>query len=148
MIASVSGWSDYRSFDEYASQESSSISPDSGTKILYHSTCKKKKAGGDHLSVAWEGPDSPTRAIITKDWIEPLEEVKPKFTQYEIDKGSISEGTACNGSIAGDIVESGSFKILSDRRAIMDTYRRRRNHKRCSIGSACRDKYVFRISRR
>jgi len=54
LIASVSGWVSYRSWDQKTSQKSVTQSLVKG-KSYYIEALQKEGGGGDHLSVAWEG---------------------------------------------------------------------------------------------
>ncbi|MES2920383.1 MAG: Ig-like domain-containing protein [Verrucomicrobiota bacterium] len=54
-IASVSGYTAYQSWDEKTSQKSVVI-PLQGGRAYYLEVLHKEGGGGDHLSVAWQGP--------------------------------------------------------------------------------------------
>ncbi|MGQ9662501.1 MAG: PA14 domain-containing protein [Kiritimatiellia bacterium] len=56
LIAWVEGWTGWRQFDKYPSQVSKPVSLESG-KAYYIEVLHKEGTGGDHLSVAWQGPD-------------------------------------------------------------------------------------------
>ena len=55
VIASVSGYTGYQAWDAKASQKSSTVSLEAG-KAYYFEILHKEGGGGDHVSVAWEGP--------------------------------------------------------------------------------------------
>jgi M6 family metalloprotease-like protein len=55
LIAKVSGWSPYRGWTTAAEQKSALIRLDAG-KRYYIEALHKEGAGGDHVSVGWQGP--------------------------------------------------------------------------------------------
>ncbi|HRV21253.1 MAG TPA: hypothetical protein P5324_11790, partial [Anaerohalosphaeraceae bacterium] len=70
-IAYIYGtWSNPRSFDQYASQRSALFTLQAG-QPYYIMALHKEGDGGDHLAVAWQGPDSPDRSIIDGFWLRP-----------------------------------------------------------------------------
>ncbi len=54
-IASVNGWTNYLQYNKYGSQTSVSITLSAGT-YYYIEALQKEASGGDHLTVAWQGP--------------------------------------------------------------------------------------------
>ena len=58
----------YRNFDQYSSQKSGLITLEGG-KAYYVMALQKEGVGGDHMTVAWQGPDSPERSIIDQFWL-------------------------------------------------------------------------------
>ncbi len=71
-IAGVDGWTGNRQWDSYATQKSAPVSL-TGGKMYYISALYKEGGGGDNCSVAWEGPDSPTRGVIGGYYLMPFE---------------------------------------------------------------------------
>ena len=54
-IASVTGWTNYLNYTKYPSQTSAAISLTAGNYYFIEAV-HKEAAGGDHLTVAWQGP--------------------------------------------------------------------------------------------
>ncbi len=54
-IASVSGWTNYLQYDKYGTQTSAAITLTAG-QYYYIEALHKEISGGDHLTVAWQGP--------------------------------------------------------------------------------------------
>ncbi|MEP0002479.1 MULTISPECIES: PA14 domain-containing protein [Marinobacter] len=54
-VAEVPGWTSALNYNKYSSQTSAAIELDTGEKY-YFEIIHKEGAGGDHFSVAWEGP--------------------------------------------------------------------------------------------
>jgi hypothetical protein len=63
LIASVNGWTSHREYDKYASQKSVSIPLVADQKYFIRALWKEG-GGGDSCTVAWEGPDSPSRSVV------------------------------------------------------------------------------------
>jgi len=55
-IASVSGWTGYKNWTKYASQQSAAVALASG-QAYYLEALMKEGGGGDNLSIAWTRPD-------------------------------------------------------------------------------------------
>lgn len=68
-IAQVPAWTDYRAWDTVAEQRSASIPLTAGRKY-YIETLHKEGTGGDHLSVAWQGPGL-ERQVIDGYYLRP-----------------------------------------------------------------------------
>jgi len=71
IISTTSGWAGSRDFDSGNVTPSGPISLVGGQKY-YVSGIYKEGGGGDNLAVAWEGPDSPTRAVIDGYYLSPF----------------------------------------------------------------------------
>ena len=67
-ICSVVGYTNYQSFQQQATQKSAPISLVAGQYYQFY-TVHREGTGGDHLSIAWEGPGITGRAIISSDYI-------------------------------------------------------------------------------
>ncbi|MBW8039049.1 MAG: hypothetical protein FVQ85_03520 [Planctomycetes bacterium] len=63
LIARENGWAGYHDYDGNASRKSAPVSLVGGQKYFIRALMKEG-TGGDHCSVAWEGPDSPSRTEI------------------------------------------------------------------------------------
>ncbi len=63
-------WSGNRDFDSMSSQETQLLHLIGGEQY-YIMALHKEGDGGDHMAVAWQGPDSPERSIIDSFWIAP-----------------------------------------------------------------------------
>jgi hypothetical protein len=61
-IASVNGWTNYLQYNKYGSQTSASITLSAGT-YYYIEALQKEASGGDHLTVAWQGPGTSHQII-------------------------------------------------------------------------------------
>lgn len=61
-IASVSGYTDFQAWDSQASQKSATINLVAG-QVYYLEAQQQEGGGGDHVSVAWSGPDFSRDAI-------------------------------------------------------------------------------------
>lgn len=67
-IASVSGWTDARQWNKYASQQSAAITLTAGQQY-YLQALQKESAGGDHLAIAWTTPSNSTITVIGAPYI-------------------------------------------------------------------------------
>jgi len=70
-IAGHTGWTNPRQWDWFGSQQSEPISLTGGEKY-YIMALYKEGWGGDNCAVAWEGPDSPMRAVIHGYYLSPF----------------------------------------------------------------------------
>jgi hypothetical protein len=75
LISTVSGWTGPRQWDKFPEQRSEPISLTGGEKY-YIMALYKEGGGGDNCAVAWEGPDSPTRAVIAGYFLSPYVELR------------------------------------------------------------------------
>ena len=64
-IASLSAWVDFQAWDTNASQKSANISLVAG-QSYYMEVQQREDAGGDHVSVAWQGPGFARKAITVE----------------------------------------------------------------------------------
>ena len=71
LIASVDGWNSHYEWDKYSSQESSLISL-AGGQQYYIEALHKEAGGGDHVAVAWQGPDVPVLSVIGGEYLIPF----------------------------------------------------------------------------
>jgi len=67
VVASVTGWTSSGQFDKYTSQTSPYLSLSAG-KRYYFELRHKEGTGGDHFSVAWEGPGF-SRSVIDSQYL-------------------------------------------------------------------------------
>jgi len=74
LISTVSDWAGHLNFDDDDVTPSGPISLEGGQKY-YIMALYKEGGGGDNCAVAWEGPDSPTRAVIHGYFLSPYVEV-------------------------------------------------------------------------
>ncbi|OGV75760.1 MAG: hypothetical protein A3K19_02995 [Lentisphaerae bacterium RIFOXYB12_FULL_65_16] len=70
LIASVDGWTGASQFDKYASQVSKPVTLEAG-KRYYVEVLHKQGQGGDHVAVAWDGPD--VSGIVGGQYLAPPE---------------------------------------------------------------------------
>jgi len=68
MIASVPGWTNSREWTKYPEQKSKPQSLAKG-KRYYIEALMKEGTGGDNIAVAWQGPASTTRQIISASYV-------------------------------------------------------------------------------
>jgi hypothetical protein len=85
LICYWTGWTGYHSYDGYAEQKSASIPLVGGEKYFIRALWKEG-GGGDHCSVAWEGPDAPSRTEIDGYYLI------PGYVQTEADNLSLADG--------------------------------------------------------
>ncbi|MHC4626147.1 MAG: proprotein convertase P-domain-containing protein, partial [Planctomycetota bacterium] len=71
VIARTTAWAPARAFDDPDVVPSEAIALEGG-KSYYISGIYKEGGGGDNLAVAWQGPDSPERAIISGYYLTPF----------------------------------------------------------------------------
>jgi len=85
LIASVTGWTNVEEYDKYASQASSVTVLEAGQRY-YFEVLFKERWGGDHFTVAWEGPGF-ARSTIPGDalhsWAPPSELPEDTTTSRE-----------------------------------------------------------------
>jgi hypothetical protein len=84
-IASVSGWTNFQAWDANASQASGNISLVAG-QSYYLEAQQQEGGGGDHLSVAWEGPGFTRRAISFES-----EDNSPRTVRFAVASSSLTE---------------------------------------------------------
>jgi hypothetical protein len=70
VICYWTGWTGWRAFDWYAEQKSAPIYLEGGQEYPVWALWKEG-GGGDHCSVAWQGPDSPGRTVIDGYYLKP-----------------------------------------------------------------------------
>ncbi len=74
-IAGHTGWTNPRQWNKFPEQQSEPISLVGGEKY-YIMALYKEGWNTDNCAVAWEGPDSPTRAVIAGYFLSPYVELK------------------------------------------------------------------------
>ena len=80
-IASVSGWTQYQEWNKYSEQTSAPITLIAGERY-YIDGRFKEGTGGDHLSVAWTGPDFSSITVIANQYLEAYDSNNaPAFNQ-------------------------------------------------------------------
>ena len=89
----------WHNFDVYSSQQSSSITLQAG-QPYYVIALHKEGTGKDHLSVAWQGPDSDKRQVIDGFWLRPPAENEwPHFNLEFTDTFDAVEGQEFSASL-------------------------------------------------
>jgi len=82
LIASVTGWTNVEEYDKYASQTSTVTVLEAGQRY-YFEILFKERWGGDHFTVAWEGPGF-ARSTVPGDalhsWAPPSEIIEEDTT--------------------------------------------------------------------
>ncbi len=71
VIAKVTAWTNSRQFDDPDVVPSEPIHLEGG-QAYYVSALYKEGGGGDNLAVAWQGPDSPERMVISGYYLTPF----------------------------------------------------------------------------
>ncbi len=71
LISKVTDWADPRQFDDADVVPSGPIHLEGGKKY-YIKALYKEGGGGDNCAVAWQGPDSPTRTVISGYFLSPF----------------------------------------------------------------------------
>jgi hypothetical protein len=71
LISKVTAWTNSRQFDDPDVVPSGPIHLEGGQKY-YIRALYKEGGGGDNCSVAWQGPDSPTRTVISGYFLSPF----------------------------------------------------------------------------
>jgi M6 family metalloprotease-like protein len=100
-----------QSFDQHASQRSALITLQAG-QPYYIMALHKEGYGGDHMAVAWQGPDSPTRQIIDAFWLRPPRDNEwPRFNPATIPTQNATEGIAFSASLSAAASDSDSDTI-------------------------------------
>ena len=84
-IASLSAWVDFQAWDSNASQKSAAINLVAG-QSYYIEAQQREDAGGDHLSVAWQGPGF-ARKAITVD----IPDAAPRTLRMAVNSSTRSE---------------------------------------------------------
>ncbi len=75
LVSQVTAWASHLNFDDGDVVPSGPIPLEGGLKY-YIMALYKEGGGGDNVAVAWEGPDSPTRAVILGYYLSPYVEFK------------------------------------------------------------------------
>ena len=100
-LASVTGSTDSRQWDRYTSQKTQQVSLTAGNRY-YIMALQKEGIGGDNIAVAWQGPNSPARAVIDGYWLRPVPENEwPIFSIAQLPTISATEGKPLSYSMAG-----------------------------------------------
>lgn len=84
-IGGVSGWTNFQAWDANASQASGNISLVAG-QSYYMEAQQQEGGGGDHLSVAWEGPGFTRRPISFE-----AEDNSPRTVRFAVASSSVTE---------------------------------------------------------
>jgi hypothetical protein len=88
MIASVSGWTDSRQWEDMPSQKSAPVTLEAGQKY-YIQALQKEGVGGDNVAVAWQTPDG-ARDVIAGQFLQtyalpPLKAAAPSPANGAVD---------------------------------------------------------------
>lgn len=103
MIAYVhDGWTGFKQWDKYSSQMSAPVELVGG-KAYYIMALHNEGYMGDHVAVAWEGPDNPTISVIDGQWLAPFSPV-PLTINREISLASGIEGIMYSDTLADDLL--------------------------------------------
>ena len=106
---SVSGYTDFQSFDSQGGQRSLPVVLESGRAYWFEAQ-QAEGGGGDHVSVAWQGEGIPTRAIVAGTYLVPNQAGvtmsndlpdAPAFTSDPITTAGATQGAAYSGSLSG-----------------------------------------------
>lgn len=114
-IAHVPSWSQWRQFDRFPEQASNPIDLLEGT-AYYFEIVHKEGGGGDHLSVAWQGPGFAEPQIISSAFLSPFAPLgdleSPTIdlagaSQMTLELGSVyvEPGFSATDNVDGDLTE-------------------------------------------
>lgn len=106
-LSSVGGWTNFQDFDANTSQRSIPVTLVGG-QAYWLEAQQAEGGGGDHVSVAWQGPGISTRAVIAGAYLIPNQSGititgqlprSPVFTVNPINGANATAGSAYSGSI-------------------------------------------------
>ncbi|AQT67729.1 M6 family metalloprotease domain protein [Anaerohalosphaera lusitana] len=118
MIAQVPGWTGQKVWDEYPEQASGTISLVAG-EMYYIKALHKESGGGDHLAVAWQGPDI-VQQVIPGEFLMPYYEGyngEPVFNNANITGAEAIERQPYSGSLVGTASDPEGDSILYSKAA-------------------------------
>ncbi|MCH7556865.1 MAG: hypothetical protein IIB56_05340 [Planctomycetes bacterium] len=118
LISTVSAWASHLNFDDDDVTPSGPIPLEGGQKY-YIMALYKEGGGGDNCAVAWEGPDSPTRAVIAGYYLSPY--VEFKATSPDPADGTIEvQKTVTLSWTPGGTAASHDVYLSADEQAVID----------------------------
>ncbi len=100
LIATVNGWTDFQAWDSQTSQKSATITLQAG-KVYWLEAQQVEGGGGDHLSVAWQGPGISRQAI-------PSSVIFPNVAGVNFDSPPVVPTIAVSAPLAGASFTVGS----------------------------------------
>jgi len=77
LLASLSDWTNPQQWDKYPSQQQSAPVNLEAGKQYWFEVQQLEGGGGDHVSVAWQGPSMADKAIISSDHLAAVQPVDP-----------------------------------------------------------------------
>ena len=98
-IASVGGWTNFQSWDSQAGQKSAVIPLQAG-KVYWLEAQQVEGGGGDHLSVAWQGPGISRQAI-------PSSVIFPNVAGVNFDNPPVPPTLALTSPVEGSAFDAG-----------------------------------------
>ncbi len=118
LISTVDGWTDHLDFDSGNATPSGPIPLEGGLKY-YIMALYKEGGGGDNCAVAWEGPDSPARAVIHGYYLSPYVEFMntkpdPADGTIEVSKTLTISWTPGGTAVSHDVYLSADSAAVSD----------------------------------
>ena len=99
LIAAVNGWTNFQAWDSKGAQKSAVI-PLVGGKVYWLEAQQLEGGGGDHVSVAWQGPGISRVAI-------PSSVIFPNVAGLEFDNPPVVPTIAVTSPAAGTVFNSG-----------------------------------------
>ncbi len=104
-IASVEGWTSLRQWGKFKSQQSAAIALQGG-QTYYLEALHKENGGGDHVAVAWGGPDIADKTVIDASYFVPIAAMpEVHFKDYAIaDPTPVILGDSYQGSLVDKVV--------------------------------------------
>jgi hypothetical protein len=116
-IASVPGFTSYEEWNKYPEQSSSPINLIAGQPYFIEARFKEAD-GGDHLNLAWTGPDNASLALIPADYFEPYNNNSAPVFENESYRYELANYPLSNQTIGTINASSQSFEDI--RYAILD----------------------------
>lgn len=104
VIATVPGFTNPDQFNKYGAQQSGFTNLVAGLRY-YVEALMKEGGGGDHLSVAWEGPGIAQAVIPAQHLRLYIPNTAPSLGAATITKGPAEEGQPFSGSIASNLTD-------------------------------------------
>ena len=97
-ICGHNSWTGSRVFDSFPEQESAPVALEAGGKY-YIMALYKEGGGGDNMSVAWQGPDSPEQSVIDGAFLSPA--------PWALSAQKAKDPDPADGAVDADVVTLG-----------------------------------------
>lgn len=101
LIASVTEWAPYSDWTKFTSQKSTSITLTAGERY-YIEALHKEGGGGDHVQVAWTGPDFATTTVVAGAYLEKY--ISDSAPSWDADPYAFTANNSnANGTVVGTV---------------------------------------------